>query len=223
MKISRKGFNDYFRLFFGVLGLMGIMFMLINGTIGKAGMDLLWTVENCFSMFTTQSNAMVSILFIMLFLYRDKEKPAFLQAHVKGAVTLYITVTGIIFNLFLRNLIHPQGVDVYSNLILHYIMPAAAIADWIFGYNKGDFRWKYALYWLSYPVTYLIFTLIRGRFTTFYPYPFINAANLGYLGVIRNSILLSIFFILLGMIYIIINKVTVKIIYEKSTESKAMM
>jgi hypothetical protein len=40
------------------------------------------------------------------------------------------------------------------------------------------FRWS--LIWLAYPVLYLVYSLVRGAFVDWYPYPFINPVTSGW-------------------------------------------
>lgn len=52
------------------------------------------------------------------------------------------------------------------------------------------------------PVCYLIFILIRGRLSGFYPYPFVDASVLGYEAVTFNSLGLVLVFIVLASLFI---------------------
>jgi hypothetical protein len=53
-------------------------------------------------------------------------------------------------------------------------MPVAVVADWLYQPPKNRLRLRQAVYWLIYPLLYLVYTLIRGAATGFYPYPFLN-------------------------------------------------
>jgi hypothetical protein len=39
-------------------------------------------------------------------------------------------------------------------------------------------------YWLIYPLIYVVYTLIRGAISSFYPYPFLSPAKIGGYGVV---------------------------------------
>ena len=64
----------------------------------------------------------------VLYWDRDREHPI-LRPVVKGAFTVYITVTFIIFATLLQSLVDPQGIDFYVNAITHYVTPIAFIVD----------------------------------------------------------------------------------------------
>ncbi|MDP4142860.1 MAG: Pr6Pr family membrane protein [Bacillota bacterium] len=220
MKFSKIKFITFYRLLFSVVAWAGIIIMLINNVSGKSGHELTMAIENYFSYFTTESNIMVALILTLSVLYRNAEKPVFLKPQIKGAVTLYITITGIIYHVLLRNVQPPHGIGVYSNLILHYIMPIAFVVDWIIADVRGIYKWKYAMIWLCYPIIYLIFTLIRGSFTLFYPYPFVNVTKLGYGGVAENALVLTVLFSMLGLIYVIIDKISLRLLNSKNNDSE---
>jgi hypothetical protein len=77
---------------------------------------------------------------------------------------------------------------------------------WLFVVEKGDFVWPDAVRWLMFPGAYLIYTLFRGIFTEWYPYPFIDVTELGYLYAIRNSLAVAGVFWVLGMGVVAIDK-----------------
>jgi len=164
---------------------------------------------NSFKSFTMQTNLFVSIwLTLAIIWYNKPEALKKISGLFKGAVTVYITITLIFFAILLAPFYTPPtGWPAFSNLILHYITPIAFIVDWILTENKVRYKWKYMLYWiLTYPVFYQTFVLIHGTFTGNYIYYFFNVNAIGILGV---AIFISIIFatgILLGSLYIAINR-----------------
>jgi len=90
---------------------------------------------------------------------------------------------------------------------LHYITPIAFIVDWILTETKLRYKWKYLLYWIfTYPIFYQVFVIIHGTFTGNYIYYFFDVNALGILGV---AIFISIIFltgIVLGSVFIAINR-----------------
>ena len=48
------------------------------------------------------------------------------------------------------------------------------------------------------PIAWLAFTLIRGAFTGYYPYPFLDAGEQGYGWVTLNSVVIGLFFVALA-------------------------
>jgi tellurite resistance protein TehA-like permease len=57
---------------------------------------------------------------------------------------------------------------------------------WFFTLKKDDVLLKPILNWLLYPALYITFIMLRGHFSGFYPYPFLNVNDIGYHKTIIN-------------------------------------
>ena len=139
---------------------------------------------NFFSYFTIQSNmlAVLSLLvgaFSLAAGYKSKRVDYF-----RGAVALYMVMTGVIFSVLLANLDSRVLTAVpWDNTVLHYIIPVVMLADWIVDPPSSKLNLKGALLWLVYPLAYVIYTLVRGSIVGWYPYPFLNPDTNGYAGI----------------------------------------
>lgn len=185
-----------------------IITMVLNYQAVLDGIDAIVLYSYTFSYYTIQSNLIVAIWLTFAIIYHNKEeKPRFLKSPVQGAITLYITVTFMIFAILLSWLYKPTGWAAVTNLTMHYLIPIAFIVDWIVTGNKTEYQWKYALYWLVYPLGYLIYTMIHGLFTNFYPYYFIDLSVLSIPEFIISAVGLSAVFLLLGLLDVFINRV----------------
>jgi hypothetical protein len=80
------------------------------------------------------------------------------------------------------------------------------IIYWYLYENKSLAKYKQIPKWLIYPLIYLTFILIRGKFSNFYPYPFVDVGNLGLSIVLINSVLLIALFSGLSAIFIRIGR-----------------
>ena len=162
---------------------------------------------NSFKAFTMQTNFIVTIWFTLAIIWHNK--PATLEkisGFIKGAFTLYITITFIFFAILLSFLYQPTGFAAFSNLVFHYITPIAFIVDWILTETKVRYKWSYLLYWTIYPLCYLVFAFIHGTFTGNYLYYFLN---INALGILWYAIIVSVLItagIAMGSIYIAINR-----------------
>lgn len=160
-----------------------------------------------FISFTMQTNLMVSVWWTLAIIWHYKpEKLKIISGLLKGAFTLYITVTFVIFALLLSIFYQPTGYAAFMNLIVHYITPIAFIIDWLLTEKDIKYKWKYLLYFLSYPLCYLAFSQIYGTFTGNYLYYFLDPNALGVSAFILYILFLVIFFIAVGSLYIAINR-----------------
>ena len=207
--IDKDKYIYYFRIVLCVLGWVSIILGLINRGISlTGGEDVFLAFSNHFSYFTIQSNLMVLIWLTIAIIYNNREnKPKILGAIPRGAVTVYITVTFLIFAIILAPGYIPQGLALYTNTISHYILPIAFIIDWAFTETEKKYEWRYDVYWLIYPILYLIYTLVRGAITNFYPYFFLDLNVLSVIELVVYVIGLIILFLILGAIYIFANRI----------------
>ncbi|MFX0007628.1 MAG: Pr6Pr family membrane protein [Promethearchaeota archaeon] len=162
---------------------------------------------NSFIAFTMQTNLIVTLWFTFAIFWFNKPEllEKFLRP-VKGAFTLYITITFLFFAILLSPFYHPTGWAAFSNLVLHYITPIAFILDWVLTETKLRYKWNYILYWMIYPLCYLVFVFIYGTFTGNYIYYFLDINALGISGYfIFISILIAVG-LALGCLYIAINR-----------------
>ena len=193
-----------YRIFFAGLS----WFTFIAGAVIYAinyGPILEWF--NSFIAFTMQTNLFVTIwLTLAVLLHNKPETLEKITGPLKGALTLYITITFIFFAVLLSPFYQPTGWAAFSNLVLHYITPIAFIVDWVLTETKLRYKWKYLLYWILYPIGYLVFVFIRGMFTGNYIYYFLDINALGIFGyVVFVSILIAVGLVL-GSVYIAINR-----------------
>ena len=159
---------------------------LSNAHVFKAG--------NFFSFFTIQSNILgVVALTAAAFVPRADRFAAFDAA--RGAVTLYMAITGVVFALLLSG--HQESLDTHIgwvNFVVHTLMPIVLVADWLIDPPRNRAGWKTAALWLAYPLAWFVYTLVRGSIEDWYPYPFVDVAQHGYGHVFVSGIVLLIAF-----------------------------
>ena len=183
------------------------LYILIDNTPGN-GMTPLQAVGRFFIFFTVLSNLLVAIsLTIVLISYRSAAGIFFARPSVTGAITFYIVIVGLVYNVILRNLWHPTGLQQVADELLHVVVPILYTIYWLVFVPKGTLRWIHPIYWLGFPGLYLCYALIRGALEGFYPYPFIDATELGYGRVLGNCVGLLIVFIIIGLLFVAIDRI----------------
>ncbi len=162
------------------------------------------TLIRFISYFTILTNMMVATYFTSRLVGRENRLRRFFStASSSTAIVVYITVVGLVYQVLLRHLWSPEGWQLVADELLHSVIPLFTIVFWWVVPEKRDVRWKSIFSWLVYPVCYLIFILIRGRLSGFYPYPFVDAGALGYEAVTYNSLGLLLAFIILASLFIV--------------------
>ena len=136
---------------------------------------------NYFSYFTIDSNLIATALLLVgVARWRSRNPPA--PDILRGAGVVYMSVTGIVFTLLL------SGVDVdtqlkWVNTVVHELMPLVILADWLIAPPVMRLTFRRGALWLLFPLAWIIYTLIRGSASNWYPYPFLNPNNGGYVSV----------------------------------------
>ncbi len=119
---------------------------------------------------------------------------------------MYLTVVGLIFHFLLSATWTPTGAAALGNLVVHYIMPAAILLDWLLFVPKGRLRWVDPVKWLAFPLAYGIWTVIHGGLIDWYPYFFIDIGELGWTRALINYGLLLGFFLIVGTVIVAIDR-----------------
>lgn len=169
--------------------------------------SVLHTIIRFFSYFTILTNSLVAVYFTCLWLFPDTKIGQFFKRFsTTTALTVYILVVGIIYNLLLRNIWVVTGWGKVADELLHSFIPFYFLIYWIFFADRNKLAWKDALSWLLYPMGYFIYTLIRGTITHTYPYPFIDVNKLGYQQTLINCLGIGLVFYGLFLFFIAINR-----------------
>ena len=183
-----KMLTFWYRLGFGLLTLVAVAVQFWHGHAQG------YSSVNFFSYFTIESNIFAAAIFLLAAAgIRGRRFDL-----VRGAAALYMTVTGVIYVILL------SGADVQTtipwvNAVLHYIFPVVALADWLLVPLQRKVPVRTALFWLVFPLAYAGYSLIRGHFANWYPYPFLNVMKLGYIAVTINCLFVATAFIILTL------------------------
>lgn len=166
--MNKKNFTLLYRITTIVIVLVAVAAQL---KLGLANPN--FTIANFFSYFTIESNILLLASFALATASTQLKRNLKHTDFFRGAVTLYMATTGIVYFLLLRS-VDVQITAPWVNNVLHYIAPCIAVFDWLYNKPAKNTALKSALVWLIFPSVYLVYSLIRGHFTDWYPYPFLN-------------------------------------------------
>ncbi|KQY63576.1 Pr6Pr family membrane protein [Nocardioides sp. Root140] len=91
---------------------------------------------------------------------------------------------GIVHFFLLRPILDLHGADWLADKLLHVVVPLLATIGWLAFGPRG--RIGRLVPFLVLPVFWLVYTLVRGPFANWYPYPFIDVDEHGYAVVLAN-------------------------------------
>ncbi len=183
--------------------LLQLILIVMNRTV-----SIPETIVRFFSYYTILTNILVACSFTALFLQSRSGKVRFFtKPGVLTATMIYIIVVGMVYNLILRHLWEPQGLQRVVDELLHTVIPLLFVLYWFIAAPKEGIQWKSIFRWLIYPLVYLIIILLLGSMSGFYPYPFIDVSELGYSIALLNSGYILSAFILLSMLVIAYSRI----------------
>ncbi len=163
------------RAFFAAVALVAIAVQLTD----LAGKGVLNPVSY-FSYFTIDSNLIAAAILLVGAASAGRGSARF--DLFRGGAVVYMSITGIVFTLLLSNTDVDTAIP-WVNTVVHELMPLVILADWLVTPPVTRLRLRDGLLWLSFPLVWIVYTLIRGSIVNLYPYPFLNPANGGYASV----------------------------------------
>jgi hypothetical protein len=177
------------------------------------------TLIRYFSFFTISSNIIATICFYFIIGNPGPDAKAFFaRPKTIAAITMYMFIVGLVYNAVLRGQHVPlQGHAMIANELLHVVMPLLILTYWLVFAEKNTLEWKSIFPWLIYPLIYCIYTLVRGEFAHFYPYPFMNVDVWGLPTVLLHCLYVCITFFITAIVLVGVAKVLTKISLEKLT------
>lgn len=156
---------------------------------------------NYFGYFTNQSNILIALAFAVTLVAAARSRRSTLGLSIfRGASTVYIATTGIVYNTLLVN-IDVQSSVQWSNDVLHKVMPVYAVLDWLLFSDRARLLFRHVWWFLIYPAVWLVVILVRGATDGWVPYPFLNP-SLGYGVVALYCLGVAVFIALMGMLVV---------------------
>lgn len=156
--------------------------------------------------FTILTNLLVAlVLTVPLLAPASRAGRFFNRPGVGTATAAAIAVVGLAYFLLLRKVWNPEGWHLVADVMLHYLTPILFLAYWWISVPKQGLRWSQVGVWMSYPLGYFVYMLIRGELTGLYPYHFLDVGSIGYgrtlrngLGILAGFAVVSLLLVLLG-------------------------
>ncbi|HEV7779817.1 MAG TPA: Pr6Pr family membrane protein [Chitinophagaceae bacterium] len=182
---------------------LGSQFYLTLQTPAQTGYSVFKTVVNFFSYFTVLCNILVALT---LTVSLTGPGSFFSRVTVQSAITVYIFIVGLVYNLVLRGVWKPQGLQLVTDNILHVAVPLLFVVYWVAFTPRRVLQWKDILPWLIFPGLYLVYSLIRGPIAEWYPYPFLDLSRFGWGKVLINSVFITLAFLVAGLGIIAFNR-----------------
>ncbi len=158
------------RLLFGLLASVAIGQQLV------IHLQMGFNAVNFFSYFTNLSNLFAAGVLLVCAL-----RPAAAQTgrydRLRAVSAVNMAVVGIVFAALLRN-VDLGALLPWVNFVLHYLMPCVVVLDWLLQPPSTKLGTRQLVLIQVFPLLYLVYVLVRGSSTGWYPYPFVDVSRL---------------------------------------------
>lgn len=163
--------------------------------------SILGAISYLSQFFTILTNAIVMVMMASIAVGRS------VSARWVKAVVISIVIVGIVYHLLLAQLVDFAGLAFWADHGVHTVVPSLSLLWWLFLTSKPVFQWSDLGLWVTWPIVYCCYILIRASFSGFYPYPFLNLPDLGWNGLAGSITGLLVSFVLTGLVISIIGRI----------------
>ena len=117
---------------------------------------------------------------------------------VRLDAVLAIAVTGVVHVVALRPIQDLTGWDAVADILLHVVSPIIAVLGWLLYGPRPRISWNDVGRSAVWPVLWLVYTLVHGAITDWYPYPFVDVSEIGYARTLINAAIVTVIFLALA-------------------------
>ena len=125
-----------------------------------------------FSYFTTQANLLVVATTLSLAFKADRDGPGWRVARLNALAG--ITITALVHWFLLHPLDDFHGLLWASDTLVHIVVPVLVVLGWLVFGPRRRISVRVVVLGLVWPSLWLLYTLVVGRITGWYPYFFLD-------------------------------------------------
>lgn len=155
-------------------------------------------IANIFCFFTIWSNLLVGATSALMAVRLRRPQRLFQVVHLTSVIM--ITVTFVVVIVALDPITQYEGKAAQADFLTHKLVPVLAVVGWVIFTPRRLVTLEVVRASVVIPVVWLGFTLLRGPFASdFYPYPFVDVADLGYVRVVIDCAVVAALFLGLAL------------------------
>ena len=176
-------------LLFGAAGLV-LQFTISMQSMLGSGRDVFGSLGAFFSYYTILTNITLVLVYLSE-IVPTVGLALFRHPIVRGMMAANITLVALYVFFVLRFLSSLTGLFQLADNILHYLCPALYLLWWLTAQRHGRLRWGNLPLMLAPTLVYFVYAMARGLWVQEYPYPILNAIELGYAQVLLNALYMT--------------------------------
>ncbi|NNE56512.1 MAG: Pr6Pr family membrane protein [Hellea sp.] len=191
--------NLFLRFLTGLIGAIaiGATILQVIGHLQEPNYDngliVLWDMIRYFTVLT---NIIIGLFFVI-----SAVKGRFLSYSWLTALTLWITIVGVVYHGLLSSDHNPVGILGITNIAHHTIVPIGTVFVWLLTKSREKIALSSPFVWLVFPLGYGLYAIARGALVDgTYPYFYMDPDIVGWAGVIKSQIGFVALFLGLGLV-----------------------
>jgi len=166
--------------------------------------------------FSMQSSIFIAIIFILLLVNQLRGKPdENINPSFRGAALLYGIVTMLMFLAFFMGTFNLHGLNLIVLIINHLVLATLLAIDNIITIKPQTYKWDLLIYWMIYPLYYLLYTIVEALYFGENRYYFLIFDKMNSSFYPFALMLMSFIFIIVGVVLVFWNK-----IYKRSLKAE---
>ena len=191
-------------LLFGAAGLL-LQFTISMQSMLGSGRDLFGSLGHFFAYYTILTNIVLVLIYLSEVL-PSAGQALFRHPVLRGMMAANIALVALYVFFVLRFLASLTGLFLLADTILHYLCPVLYLLWWLAAQPHGRLRWGNLPLMLAPTLVYFVYAMARGAWVQEYPYPILNAIELGYAQVALNAVYMTAGLAVLTLIVIALDR-----------------
>ncbi|WP_086469767.1 Pr6Pr family membrane protein [Devosia lucknowensis] len=187
-------------LVIGIAGLV-LQFSISMPDLIANGRDVPGALGHFFSYYTVLNNIALVLVYLSAVTHAGWLE-LFRSPLVRGIMAANIALVGLYVFFVLRFLQTLEGAFFVADAMLHYVAPVLYVVWWTVTQRHGALRWTHLPLMLLPTLIYFVYAMARGAWVQEYPYPILNAVELGYRQVGINALYMTVFLAVLALVAI---------------------
>ena len=205
-----------FRVVAATVGLFGLALQFLLMANDPSGLEFAATIINFFSYFTILTNALVAVSMLVPTIAPASCAGQLLnRPSVRTMNASYSAVVALVYFFFLRNVGGDEDWELLADRLLHYVIPAMVMIDWLVFGSKGHVPWTIVGTSLVIPILYGAWTLLHGALTGWYPYSFFDVTRIGYAKTLVNFAAFLCMFVAMALALFLLDRLVALLVQQR--------
>jgi hypothetical protein len=182
--------------------------LCIQGPLGRG--EGIWPgVDHYFGYFTILTNGLCALVMTSNVYagWRGRFATFLRRPGVATSAAGSILLVATVYHAVLRTTWMPEGMYLFTDLMLHTLLPMGYLAFWWTSVPRGALSMRDIPRWISWPGLYTVYAFTRGAITGTYPYFFVDVPTIGYLASVRNTLVILVGFMVICAALVGVNRV----------------